>query len=323
MAIMEDPKLIRTCSIWRALEIVGDTSTILILEASWLGARRFDQFRMRTSLRQSLLSDRLKKLVSAEVMAKVQYSAAPPRFEYRMTRRGQDLYWASLMMLRWERRWAAASGDKCDVELTHRSCGKLFDPTPTCTGCNGEISAREVSWSPGPGVGWMSAQYSRRRQHRDSPSDRPPSSTLMDEVAQIMGDRWAGLVLRALFTGIRKFDEILSDSGMSTNILSERLHWLIGKGMIRTHEYSAVPRRHEYRLTQKGIDYYPVLLMLMQWGDKYYIAPEGAPLVLRHKSDAHHLKTVVTCSHCGEQVRPQDVDFKVIEPKRVAAASSP
>ena len=130
-----EEKLIRTCSIWRALEVVGDTSTILILEASWLGARRFDQFRTRTGLRQSLLSDRLKRLVAAEVMAKVQYSSAPPRFEYRMTRKGLDLYWPSLMMLRWERRWATPAGDKCEVELTHKTCGKCFEPTPTCTAC--------------------------------------------------------------------------------------------------------------------------------------------------------------------------------------------
>ncbi len=315
-------KLIRTCSIWRALEVVGDTSTILILEASWLGARKFDQFRTRTGLRQSLLSDRLKKLVAADVMAKVQYSSAPPRFEYRMTRKGLDLYWPSLMMLRWEHRWAAPTGDKCDVQLTHKTCGKRFEPTPTCTACGDEISAKDMSWSPGPGVGWMSAQYSRRRQHRDSPSDRPPSSTLMDEVAQIMGDRWAGLVLRALFTGLRKFDEILNDSGMATNILSERLQWLISKGMIRTHEYSAVPKRYEYRLTRKGIDYYPVLLMLMQWGDKYYVAPEGPPLLLRHKRDAHDLRAVVTCSACGGEVKPQDVEFNVIEPARAAIATS-
>lgn len=317
----ENAKLIRTCSIYRALEVVGDTSTILILEASWLGARKFDQFRVRTGLRQSLLSDRLKRLVAADVMAKVEYSSAPPRFEYRMTRKGLDLYWSSLMMLRWERRWAQGN-TKCSVVLVHKTCGKEFDPTPTCTACSGEINARDMSWSAGPGVGWMSAQYSRRRHHRDSPSDRPPTSTLMDEVAQIMGDRWAGLVLRALFTGLRKFDEILSDSGMATNILSERLHWLISKGMIRTHEYSAVPKRHEYRLTQKGIDYYPVLVMLMLWGDKYYVAPEGPPLLLRHKRDAHDLKSAVTCSACGQQVRPQDVNFNVVEPVRAAAVTS-
>ena len=319
---MEDSaKLIRTCSIWRALEIVGDTSTILIIEACWFGARRFDQVRTRTGLRQSLLSDRLKKLVAAEVLSKVRYSSAPPRFEYRMTRKGQDLYWASLMMLRWERRWGSEAGNKYEVELTHKTCGKRFEPVPTCTACGDEISAKDMSWSPGPGVGWMSAQYSRRRQHRDSPRHRPPTSMLMDEVAQIMGDRWAGLVLRALFTGLRKFDGILNDSGMATNILSERLQWLLGKGLIRTHEYSAVPKRYEYRLTQKGIDYYPLLLMLMQWGDKYYVAPEGPPLLLRHKRDAHDLRAAVTCSACGGEVRPHDVDFNVIEPKRTVAAS--
>ena len=65
---MTPPKFIRTCSIWRALEVVGDTSVLLILEASWIGARRFDDFRARTGLLQTLLSDRLKRLVAACVL---------------------------------------------------------------------------------------------------------------------------------------------------------------------------------------------------------------------------------------------------------------
>ena len=75
---MAAPKFIRTCSIWRALEVVGDTSVLLILEASWIGARRFDEFRARTGLLQTLLSDRLKRLVAAGVLEKALYSEAPP-----------------------------------------------------------------------------------------------------------------------------------------------------------------------------------------------------------------------------------------------------
>ena len=101
---MAPPKFIRTCSIWRALEVVGDTSVLLILEASWIGARRFEDFRVRTGLLQTLLSDRLKRLVAADIFEKAPYSDSPPRFEYRLTRKGRDLYWPSLMMLRWERR---------------------------------------------------------------------------------------------------------------------------------------------------------------------------------------------------------------------------
>ena len=304
---MSPPKFIRTCSIWRALEVVGDTSVLLIIEAAWIGARRFDQFRTRTGLLQTLLSDRLKRLVAAEVFEKVIYSDSPPRFEYRLTRKGRDLYWPALMMLRWERRWGSNDG-KLQLKMHHRTCGKVFEPVPTCLKCGDEISAREVDWTEGPGVGWMSARYSRRRQQRHAAE---LSSGLMVDVAQITGDRWASLILRSIFTGLRRFDEIHRDTAMATNILSERLSWLTAQGVIRAHDLPG--RRSEYRLTEKGIDYYPVLLMLLQWGDKYYVSPEGPPLLLRHKADGHDLEPAVTCSCCSQPVEPHDVTFEVIE----------
>ncbi len=304
---MISPKFIRTCSIWRALEVVGDTSVLLILEAAWIGARRFDEFRTRTGLLQTLLSDRLKRLVAAEVLEKVLYSEAPPRFEYRMTRKGRDLYWPALMMLRWERRWAAPDG-KLRLQLKHRTCGHVFEPVPTCLKCGDEISARDVQWTEGPGVGWMAARYSRRRQQRHAAEG---SSSLMVDVAQITGDRWASLVLRSIFTGLRRFDEIHRDTAMATNILSERLSWLTAQGVIRAHDLGG--RRSEYRLTEKGIDYYPILLMLLRWGDKYYVSPEGPPLLLRHKADGHDLQPAVTCSGCSQPVEAHDVTFEVIE----------
>ncbi|HPA39256.1 MAG TPA: helix-turn-helix domain-containing protein [Phenylobacterium sp.] len=159
---MAAPKFIRTCSIWRALEVVGDTSVLLILEASWIGARRFDEFRARTGLLQTLLSDRLKRLVAAGVLEKALYSEAPPRFEYRMTAKGRDLYWPALMMLRWERRWAPQEG-KLQLRLRHRTCGHVFEPVPTCLKCGDEISARDVDWTEGPGGGCSGRPSSRRR----------------------------------------------------------------------------------------------------------------------------------------------------------------
>ena len=314
---MTEQKLIRTCSIWRALEIVGDTSTLLILEASWIGARRFDDIRARSGLLPTLLSSRLRRMLVAGVLEKTLYSKAPPRHEYHMTQKGRELYWTALMMLRWERRWAPSAG-KLQIHLRHTLCGKTFDPTPTCLCCHKEISARDVDWTEGPGVGWMAVRYSRRRQLRNAAAERPANTALLDEVAQITGDRWASLVLRSIFTGIRKFDEIRRDTTMATNILSERLSWLVERGVIRMHEYSDMPRRHEYRLTEKGIDYYPVLLMLLRWGDKYYSSPEGPPLLLRHGKDGHALDPAVTCSGCGETVRLRDVEFHVVEPATAA-----
>ncbi|WP_296598535.1 helix-turn-helix domain-containing protein [Phenylobacterium sp.] len=304
---MTSPKFIRTCSIWRALEVVGDTSVLLILEASWIGARRFDDFRARTGLLQTRLSDKLKKLVAAGVLEKKLYTETPPRFEYHMTAKGRDLYWPALMMLRWERRWSSPDG-KLKLTLRHKTCGHAFEPTPTCLKCGDEISARDVDWAEGPGVGWMAARYSRRRQQRHAATN---AQGLMVDVAQITGDRWASLVLRSIFTGLRRFDEIQRDTAIASNILSERLSWLTAQGVIRTHDLDG--RRFEYRLTEKGIDYYPVLLMLLRWGDKYYVSPEGPPLLLRHKADGHDLEPAVTCSCCGQPVEPHAVEFEVQE----------
>ena len=310
---MNAPVLIRTCSIWRSLEVVGDTPTLLIIEASWLGARRFDEFRHKTGLLKALLSDRLKRLVEAGLFAKRQYCDAPPRSEYVLTQKGRDVYWTSLMMMRWETRWGSTG--KIGVRLKHIPCGHEFVPEPACGHCNATIDATLVDWEQGPGVGWMAPIYSRRRQQRESPQT---ATSLMDEAAQLMGDRWASLIMRSIFTGINRFDDIRHDTAIATNILAERLRWLESMGVIRQRAYPSSPPRNEYRLTRKGVDYYPVLLMLMRWGDRYYVSPEGPPVVLKHKDCGHPLDPQVVCSCCRAPLRPQDVSFETVE--RAAAA---
>ena len=305
---MNAPNLIRTCSIWRSLEVVGDTPTLLILEASWFGERRFEGFRQRTGLLKALLSSRLKKLVAAGLMKTCQYSDAPPRSEYVLTEKGRDVYWTSLMMLRWETEWAKSG--KISVKLTHKTCGKVFTPEPVCGSCGETISAFDVEWREGPGLGLMAPVYSRRRQQRASSE---PATSLMDEAAQLMGDRWASLIMRSIFTNLNHFDEIRQDTAMATNILAERLRWLESIGVIRQQADPEAPSRSQYRLTRKGVEYYPVLLMLMIWGDRYYASPEGAPVVLFHKSCGKALDPQVVCSCCHEPIRPQDVTFELDE----------
>lgn len=295
---------IRSCSVWRALEVLGDTSTLLILEASWLGVRRFDGFQERTGILKALLSDRLQRLVAAEVMVKVQYSERPVRFEYRLTAKGRDMYWIALMMLRWELKWSGHK-HKIHIKLHHTKCGHSFTPVPTCQTCKTEIVARDIDWKDGPGVGWMVPLYSRRRQQRNAAFT---ASNLMIDVVQIIGDRWASLVLRSIFFGIRRFDQIQRDSAIATNILSERLNWLVEEGVLRTQ--SVEGGRSEYRLTEKGIDFFPVMIMLMRWGDEHYPTPKGRPMILVHKAHRHALKPVVTCSHCNEVIEIRDVTFK-------------
>ncbi len=306
-----ETKFIRTCSIWRALGVVGDFATLLILESIWQGARRFSEIQSRTDMLKALLSGRLKQLVANGLLVKVAYTDTPKRYEYRMTEKCRELYWTALMMLRWEKRWSSGHA-KTSVILTHKGCGQEFDPIPSCSDCEKEIFARDVTWQEGPGVGWMAPTYSRRRQGegRQAAGER---TSLFHEIALVTGDRWAGLILRSVFTRLRKFDEIRKDTGIATNILSDRLNQLVESGFLFTHAYQDAPKRYEYRLTDKGWDYYPVLLMLLQWGDKWYASPEGPPLLLNHKLCGHELTPTVNCSACGGVISPDDVSYTLVE----------
>lgn len=306
---MNAPALIRTCSIWRALEVVGDTPTLLILEASWLGARRYDELRARTGLLKALLSDRLKRLVAAGLFERQLYCSAPPRYAYVMTDKGREVYWTSLMMLRWELK-CGESKNKIAVKLTHKTCGKTFIPDPACGNCGETFDATQMEWAEGPGVGWMAPLYSRRRQQRASSAG---ATSLLDEAAQLMGDRWASLIMRSIFTGITRFEEIRADTAIATNILAERLQWLTSVSVIRQRPDPKVPNRHEYRLTRKGVEYFPVLVMLQRWGDRYYVSPEGPPLVLTHKNCEASLDPQVVCSECRAPLTPEDVRFAISE----------
>lgn len=117
-----------------------------------------------------------------------------------------------------------------------------------------------------------------------------------------LGERWTLLVLRDLFLGRRRFDEIQGSLGVASNVLSQRLATLVDEGIAERHRYSEHPERFEYRLTQKGRDLQPVLMALLAWGDRYTAGSEGPPLEQVHTECGHAFHAVPTCSECGEAV---------------------
>jgi DNA-binding HxlR family transcriptional regulator len=114
-----------------------------------------------------------------------------------------------------------------------------------------------------------------------------------------LGERWALLVLRDLFLGRRRFDEIQESLGVASNVLSQRLATLVEEGIVERRRYSEHPERFEYRLTEKGRDLQPVLLALLAWGDRYTARPEGPPLETVHSECGHTFHMIPSCSECG------------------------
>lgn len=299
---MAAPKYIRTCSIWRALEVIGDKPTLLLLESYWLGTRRFSGFQKQTGLLKTVISDRLAKLVAADCFEKVLYSERPKRYEYHATEKFLGLYPAALSMLHWEQKWGAKSG-KIQVTLTHKSCGNITQPKPVCRSCRADIAPRHVTLKDGPGTGLMPATYSRRRK---STTAQDHASPLFDEIAEIMGDRWSALIIRSVFTRRNHYSDICEDTAIATNILSERLDWLCDKDILKKDKAL-------YTLTPKGQDIYPVLIALMAWGDKWHSPPDGPPLILTHTLCGRTLTSQMACSACGDPVTANDIGFNVTE----------
>ena len=122
-----------------------------------------------------------------------------------------------------------------------------------------------------------------------------------------LGERWSILVLRDLFLGRRRFDEIQESLGVATNVLSQRLATLVDEGIVERRPYSEHPERFEYRLTEKGLDLQPVLLALLRWGDRYTTGAEGTPLETVHDDCGKPFHMVPTCSECGGVVEPANV----------------
>lgn len=288
---------IRACSIWRALDVVGDVPVLLIMEQAFLGRHRFDEFVQETGVVRSVISNRLEKLVQANILSKL----AERRSGYRLTEKGRDLFAVALMIVRWQNCWELGQRDVV-IDLVHKDCGQKMVPVAACGHCAGEIDPREVSWAPGPGLSQVTPLYARRRMQTTSASAKRGNRTMVDSVIELFGDRWATLVVRACFTGIHRFDEIQRDAAMATNILSDRLVRLRAQGIIRAKPYSAHQDRFEYRLTEKGRDLYSVLLALLHWGDRWYGDRRGPPLLLTHSNCGHALNLRSSCSACGAEL---------------------
>jgi len=122
---------------------------------------------------------------------------------------------------------------------------------------------------------------------------------------ELVGERWALLALREVFLGVRRFDAIQRNTGAPRDILSARLRKLIAAGLLERRQYQERPARFEYRLTEAGRDLLPVLLTLMDWGDRH-LADGGAPLTYRHRCGAD-FKPVLVCQACREPVARRDL----------------
>lgn len=114
----------------------------------------------------------------------------------------------------------------------------------------------------------------------------------------VIGEKWTLLVLREVFNGVRRFDEMLHRTRMPRQVLSARLAGLVEMGLLRRVPYREPGQRQraEYRLTDKGLDLYPVLVAMLEWGDRWAGDQAGPAVVLQHRDCGAPVRLALRCA---------------------------
>ncbi|SRR6266545_4419098 len=154
------------CSIARALEVLGERWTLLIVRDGLLGLRRFDDFRRSLGMAGNVLTDRLNRLVESGLLERVRYQDHPPRYEYHLTATGRDLTVPLIALMHWgDRHLTTTAGPP---RLTrHRDCGGDLQATLTCTGCGEQVAPQHMDVLPGPALRRSTSREASREASRE------------------------------------------------------------------------------------------------------------------------------------------------------------
>src|SRR6476619_2830167 len=123
---------------------------------------------------------------------------------------------------------------------------------------------------------------------------------------ELVGERWSLLVIRDVFNGKRRFEQMQENLGVARNVLSRRLANLIEAGILERRPYQERPPRYEYFLTEKGLDLWPTMIALLQWGDRHLAGPEGPPMVVVHKGCGGIVDDRRFCRRCGKALEVRE-----------------
>ncbi|WP_418122178.1 winged helix-turn-helix transcriptional regulator [Variovorax sp. 160MFSha2.1] len=165
------------CSVARALEILGDRWTLLLVREILFGTRRFDDFAAHLGIARTVLTERLNRLVEADILLQTPLKPGGRRFGYDLAPKGQDLVPALLAVMQWGDRWLQ-SPETVPIRVIERTSGEEL-PAIQLRGRSGQLLAVDaLDWAPGPGAGAseiapLIAAYEAQRPVRARPVPSP------------------------------------------------------------------------------------------------------------------------------------------------------
>lgn len=288
------------------LGILGDEWNLWILRYALQGDRRYRDWIERGEISNAVLTARLTRLTDSELLERVQYQTRPARHEYRLTARGHGVWPVLLTMWAWEQQWAPDHRGQLPARR-HTVCAARFTPVLVCGHCDRPVGAPDVEAQLGPSGQWsrsVPAATGRRR------SGRARSPEILPHTMELLGDRWSAALLGAAFLGATRYGQFAERMGAPPAVVAGRLRRFTELGVLEELPNPARPAWVTYHLTDKGRAFFPVVACMIDWGLRWFRAPEGPAIVLCHRECDHTFTPVLTCSHCGERLRASTVSIE-------------
>ena len=303
----------------QAANFLCDRWTLLILLSAHCGVTRFAEFRERCDVANRLLTTRLLMLEEQEVMVRLAYTRRPLRHGYHLSHMGLALFDVFAAMLRWEQRWHPGK-DGAGLVIEHLACGaKAVAPELRCTACGETVTARDISLKISQKevrrMPDRATTYRRSTMSVATTSDRKQEVPLQHAI-DFFGDKWSIEVLMCAFVRVTSFNGFQMHTGMSTNILADRLSRLTAASILVLTKDPGDQRRGSYRLTEKGRDLFAVLVCIETWADTWLRDRARSPMRLLHVSCGQPLRLSALCGGCSQPLRRDGCNvFTVLTPQ--------
>jgi DNA-binding HxlR family transcriptional regulator len=197
--------------------------------------------------------------------------------------------------------------------MYHIECGEEFSPVMHCRACGQTAGIRNVHGTFGPSGGFPRSVPQATTRRRSAGGS--PGPGLVPQTIELIGNRWSASAMAAAFLGAHRFTDMLQMMGAPPTIVSDRLRTFCQMGVLKTVAVKANSGRVEYRLTDKGRAFFPHVMIMLDWGDRWFRAAEGPATLLTHTSCGNRFGPVLHCSVCNHELHGSQIQVGGDPPK--------